>query len=100
MLYCVPVNLVKHHDEMSKYFMSVNTTLFPPTWQNTLRYEHDIFGNSMDDGLAFLRSPGAFLSPNHFSHDENYDMFALFSGANVIFTTEMIEELLACDSSH
>ncbi len=63
-----------------------------PSWRST-----SMFGESLDDGLAFLREPGAFLSPNHF-HPSNdhyeYSTVGSFIGANVILTREMLSALL------
>ena len=67
----------------------------PCQWKSS-----SVFENSLDDGLAFLREPGAFLSPNHF-HPKNdvyeYSTVGSFIGANIILTREMIQRLLSHD---
>ena len=63
-------------------------------WKSTT-----VFCESRNDGRAFLREPGAFLSPNHFHADNdayNYRSIGSFLrlGANIIRTFEMLEALL------
>ncbi len=49
-----------------------------------------VFGENDDDGLAFLRDPGAFLAPNHFASSGHFNEFATWNGANIILTHELI----------
>jgi hypothetical protein len=51
------------------------------------------FEKSRDDGLAILREPGAFLSPNHFQYEDKFETFSSFCGANIIMTSELLQEL-------
>ncbi len=72
------------------------------TWQDSLDYDSN--GNftkeESDDGVAFLRVPGAFLSPNHFKIETTCEDFTLFSGCNIILTSELIQLLLSCDDNY
>ncbi len=71
-------------------------------WHKVLNLSNDVSGNenffdvSSDNGMAFLREPGAFLAPNHFKFEEQYENFALFCGANIIMTRELIESMFKC----
>jgi hypothetical protein len=61
-------------------------------WRST-----SVFSDSLDDGMAFLREPGAFLSPNHFHpSNDNYEYKSVgsFMGAQIILTREMLAALL------
>ena len=60
-------------------------------WKSTT-----VFCESRDDGRAFLREPGAFLSPNLFHVDKlkdnnsfNYRSISSFVGAHIILTLRL-----------
>ena len=63
--------------------------LDPMRWKSTT-----VFGQSLDDGRAFLLEQGAILSPNQFLVDNdayNYMSVGSFQGTNFILTFEMLE---------
>ena len=81
------------------YFTSVAGDLDLTTpWKSTT-----IFREPSDNGVAFLREPGAFLSPNHFhpsNEGHSYKSIGSFLGANVILTREMVSRLLRNNTTH